>query len=182
MQLNWTVRDYDGRCGSGGKIVCTRIIYIYIYIGCGPLPGFQWPPGLLHFLIGNPYKPSFATVAGRGPHPIYTLIIHTWHNYQKNSLRGTSQESGVVVSSIPLWGLVLVESDIWREWYLKRFWGERNLKYPAPRKVAQGVREKLQWNVSISGWSCLLSPLQELFSAKQLHCFKLKSIHVAESS
>ena len=45
---------------------------IYIYIGCGPLP--VTVTRIVTCLIGNPYKPSFATVTGRGPHPIYIYI------------------------------------------------------------------------------------------------------------
>ena len=43
-----------------------------------PLPGFQWPPELWTiFRLGNPYKPSFATVTG--PHPNYT----NWYLFLK---------------------------------------------------------------------------------------------------
>ena len=44
---------------------------IYIYIGCCPLP-VTVTTRIITFLIGNPYKPSFATVTGRGHHPTYT--------------------------------------------------------------------------------------------------------------
>ena len=30
---------------------------------------------ILTFVVGNPHKPSFATVTGRGPHPIYITSI-----------------------------------------------------------------------------------------------------------
>ena len=41
---------------------------MWVYIGCGPLTGFQCT-----FLVGDPYKPSFPTVTGRGPHPRYII-------------------------------------------------------------------------------------------------------------
>ena len=43
-----------------------------IHLGLSPCPGCQSPPGLFHFLVGNPYKPSFVTVTGRGDNPRYT--------------------------------------------------------------------------------------------------------------
>ena len=41
-----------------------------VYIGYGPLP-VTVKTRIITFLVGNPYKPSFATATGRGPHPIY---------------------------------------------------------------------------------------------------------------
>ena len=32
---------------------------------------------IIQFLVGNPYRPLFATVAGKGPHPIY-IYIHIY--------------------------------------------------------------------------------------------------------
>ena len=29
---------------------------------------------IITFLVGNPYKPLFATVTGKGPHPIYRTL------------------------------------------------------------------------------------------------------------
>ena len=42
-----------------------------------PHPGFQSPPGLyriITFFVGNPYKPSFATVTGWGVDPRYLYL------------------------------------------------------------------------------------------------------------
>ena len=50
-----------------------NMYYIYIYLGRCPLP-VTVTTRIITFLIGNPYKPSFATVTGRGPHPIYIRI------------------------------------------------------------------------------------------------------------
>ena len=33
---------------------------------------------IIYFLIGNPYKPSFTTVTGRGPHPRYISLFTTF--------------------------------------------------------------------------------------------------------
>ena len=30
---------------------------------------------IITFLVGNPYKPSFATVTGKGPHPRYEHMM-----------------------------------------------------------------------------------------------------------
>ena len=47
----------------------------------GAIP-WMWPPHripvttrIITFLIGNPYKPAFTTVTGRGPYPSYTLVF-----------------------------------------------------------------------------------------------------------
>ena len=44
-----------------------------------------WPPArmpvttrTITFLVGNPYKPLFTTVTGRGPHPRYIYLLHEW--------------------------------------------------------------------------------------------------------
>ena len=46
---------------------------IYIYIGYCPLPLTVTTRSII-FVIGDSYKPSFATVTGRGHHPIYIYI------------------------------------------------------------------------------------------------------------
>ena len=47
-----------------------------VYIGCGPLPVTVTTRNIT-FLVGDPYKPSFTTATGRGPHPRYIYIsIH----------------------------------------------------------------------------------------------------------
>ena len=60
---------------------------LLFWLGTTPttLPGFQSPPGWWHFLVGDPYKPSFATVTGRGTTPSYNLLpvpldLHTQHH------------------------------------------------------------------------------------------------------
>ncbi len=59
---------------SRTKIIQKKhVLYIYIYLGRCPLP-VTVTTRIITFLIGNPYKPSFATVTGRGPHPIYIRI------------------------------------------------------------------------------------------------------------
>ena len=45
-----------------------------ICFGCGPLP-VTVTTRIITFLVGNPYKPSFATVTGRGPHPRYVSFL-----------------------------------------------------------------------------------------------------------
>ena len=52
-----------------------QIFIVYIYIGCGPHP-VTVTTRIITFLVGNPYKPSFVTVTGRGPHPIYIYISY----------------------------------------------------------------------------------------------------------
>ena len=37
-----------------------------------PLPRMPVTTRIITFLVGNPYKPSFATVTGRGDNPRYT--------------------------------------------------------------------------------------------------------------
>ena len=43
-------------------------MYVHVHI-----TGCQGPQEYYIFRIGDSYKPSFVTVTGRGPHPIYTL-------------------------------------------------------------------------------------------------------------
>ena len=47
-----------------------------IYLECGPHPATV-TTRIIPFLVGNPYKPSFVTATGRGPHPI--PFPATWH-------------------------------------------------------------------------------------------------------
>ena len=42
-----------------------------VSIGCGPLP-VTVTNRIMTFLVGDPYKPPFPTVTGRGPRPKYT--------------------------------------------------------------------------------------------------------------
>ena len=44
-----------------------------LYIGYGPFP-ITVKTRIFPFLVGNPYKPLFATVAGKGPHPSYIQL------------------------------------------------------------------------------------------------------------
>ena len=46
-----------------------------LYIGYCPLP-LTVTTRIITFLVGNPYKPSFATVTGRGHHPSYILTTY----------------------------------------------------------------------------------------------------------
>ncbi len=44
--------------------------YIRLYFGLSPLP-VTATTRIITFLVGDPYKPSFATVTGRGDNPNY---------------------------------------------------------------------------------------------------------------
>ena len=56
------------------KINILNFMNYMLYFGCGPLP-VTVTTRIITFLVGNPYKPSFTTVTGRGPHPSYIHII-----------------------------------------------------------------------------------------------------------
>ncbi len=59
------------------QLLSDCVIKRRIWVGCGPLTGFQWPPGWHYiFRIGDPYKPSFSTVTGRGPYPRFEPMRH----------------------------------------------------------------------------------------------------------
>ena len=45
-----------------------------LYFGCGPLPATV-ATRIITYFVGDSYKPSFATVTRRGPHPTYTIAI-----------------------------------------------------------------------------------------------------------
>ena len=51
------------------------LYYIYIYLRSTPHP-VTVTTRIITFLVGNPYKPSFATVTGRGVDPIYVCIYN----------------------------------------------------------------------------------------------------------
>ena len=51
-----------------------RLAKMMIYFGCGPLP-VTVTTRIIAYLVGDSYKPSFATVTGRGPHPRYTQVV-----------------------------------------------------------------------------------------------------------
>ena len=49
-------------------------IYRGLYFGYGPFPATV-TTRIITCLVGNPYKPLFATVTGKGPHPNYTTQL-----------------------------------------------------------------------------------------------------------
>ena len=51
--------------------------HLGIYIGLSPFPVIV-TTRIVSCLVGNPYKPSFATITGKGDNPRYTLdwILH----------------------------------------------------------------------------------------------------------
>ena len=53
------------------------------------------------FLIGNPYKPSFATVTGRGPHPRAMLVLGSVHSFHLDSFHPTQTEKNDEKSQPP---------------------------------------------------------------------------------
>ena len=70
-------------------------IYIYIlYIRSTPLT-----TRIITFLVGNPYKPSFATVTGWGVDPIYIYIWHPGFDQQFFFARSIGPQSSLVVAS-----------------------------------------------------------------------------------
>ena len=50
------------------------------HLGYGPFP-VTVTTWIITFFIGDPYKPSFTTVTGRGPHPMY--IQKRWVGLEK---------------------------------------------------------------------------------------------------
>ena len=59
---------------SGSVFVLANVIftcYCDIYLGLSPFPVVV-TTGILTLLIGDPYRPSFATVTGKGHTSIYT--------------------------------------------------------------------------------------------------------------
>ena len=59
------MEGWDSTCQIGW-------IVSVIYLGYGPFP-VTVTTRIITFLVGNPYKPLFATVTGKGPHPIYII-------------------------------------------------------------------------------------------------------------
>ena len=50
---------------------CFGGVFFGVYFGLSPLP-VRVTTRIITFLVGDPYKPSFATVTGRGDNPMYT--------------------------------------------------------------------------------------------------------------
>ena len=78
-----------------------------LYVGCGPLT-VTVTTRIITYLVGDSYKPSCATVTGKGPHPNYMWIFrhHQWRGMNiPNKYHG---ESRVTISNQPkLHALVL---------------------------------------------------------------------------
>ena len=53
-----------------GLIVFAHRVCSLLYLGLSPLP-VTVTTRIITFLVGDPYKPSFATVIGRGDNPSY---------------------------------------------------------------------------------------------------------------
>ena len=51
------------------------LIIIVLYVGLSPLP-VTVTTRIITFLVGDPYKPPFATVTGRGDNPSCMYIIY----------------------------------------------------------------------------------------------------------
>ena len=63
-----------------------------VYIGLPPLP-VTVTTRIITFLVGDPYKPSFATVAGRGDNPRSTYLnILILHIVKQNDFSRQSNE------------------------------------------------------------------------------------------
>ena len=58
-----------------GRFIREVISHLEVaYFGCGPLP-VTVTTRVITNSVGNPYKPSFATVTGRGPHPRHIITM-----------------------------------------------------------------------------------------------------------
>ena len=75
------------RMNSGGWISI-------VYLGCGPLP-VTVTTRIVTFLVGNPYKPSFATVTGRGQHPKFTHMIYELCSIHINIINTSCRKASV---------------------------------------------------------------------------------------
>ena len=80
-----------------------------------PLPRIPVTTRIITFLVGNPYKPLFATATGKGPHPMYLYM------FKKNPvLPGTSKDLidvGEENSSIPTqWHSTKLEQCVFDVW------------------------------------------------------------------
>ena len=72
--------------GHFGSEVAVCIYVTYIYFGLSPLP-VRVTTRIITFLVGNPYKPLFATITGWGVDPTYTVqriiicLLHISNNF-----------------------------------------------------------------------------------------------------
>ena len=77
-------------------------VKIYIRFGCGPLRVTVTTRGIM-FLVGDPYKPSFATVTRKGPPPMeddvpwdknhHQITHHPWIHFWARSRCKTSTKT-----------------------------------------------------------------------------------------
>ena len=65
--VNAQVRGFGGAKCTPDLLKDTQI-----YLGYVPLPRMPVTTRIITFLVGNPYKPSFATITGKGDNPKYT--------------------------------------------------------------------------------------------------------------
>ena len=77
----------------------------YTYFGTTPHP-VTVTTRIITFLIGNPYKPSFATVTGRGPHPRYTYYI-SWISDSSMRMEKVNQKANIF-SREKWWDLMVI--------------------------------------------------------------------------
>ncbi len=77
------------------SLLLSSIIFI-VSVGCCPLP-VTVTTRIITCLVGNPYKPSFATVTGWGVDPMYQFILNSFvrdRNLQFGS-RGLTGQNGL---------------------------------------------------------------------------------------
>ena len=73
------------------------------YIGCGPLR-VTVTIRIITFLVGDPYKPSFPTVTGRGPYPTNITNITRVLNHCSSRLKSACSTHGSACAGTGLTG------------------------------------------------------------------------------
>ena len=79
----------DSKVPAGmGYVIVPWRVYLFVscwksavYLGCGPFP-VTVTTRIATFLVGNPYKPSFTTVTGKGATPkVYQQFHQSYHGH-----------------------------------------------------------------------------------------------------
>ena len=85
----------------------------WLYVGLSPLP-VTVTTRIITFLVGDPYKPSFATVTGRGDNPSYMILAQHTPVSHTPGIPFHPQMKGIPKHKLLVGGLGYVPGVCWR--------------------------------------------------------------------
>ena len=90
--------------------------------------------GIIPFVVGNPCKPLFATVTGKGPHPRYIIFISKLSFPKVRSLPSVDMEACMLIGRFSGLGLKGASQGITKD-HLLSFFFLRNILFFGTTKV-----------------------------------------------